>query len=109
MLAPLLELKARLLFDALERSFWNISLGVDNRYPSRLDGMLELLVAAGLRHLEPAILLKPADDFLAVHRGASFRFNSTHFVYTQQYWKMLRQEKRMIKYEIVYPYGELEL
>jgi len=84
MVAPLPELEARLFFDALESSFRNIFLGVNNRAPARFDRMLELLVAAGLRNLEPAVLLEPADDFPAVHRGAAFHLKNTHFVYTHQ-------------------------
>jgi hypothetical protein len=68
MVAPLPELDARLYFDASERSFRYISLGVDNRNPARLDGMLELLMATGLRNLEPAVVFEPANDFPAVHR-----------------------------------------
>ena len=84
MVAPLPELEARLFFDAPESSFRNISLGVDNRDPARLDGMLELLVAAGLRHFKPAIVFELANDFPAVHRGVPFHLKNTHFVYTHQ-------------------------
>jgi hypothetical protein len=81
MVAPLPELEAGLFFDAPERSFRNVPLGVNNRNPARLDGMLELLVAAGLRNLEPAIAGEPADDFPAVHSGASFHLR-IHIPYT---------------------------
>src|ERR1035437_2484658 len=72
MVAPLPELEAGLFFDAPECSFWNVPLRVYNCNPSRLGGMLELLVAAGLRNLEPPVIGEPADDFPAVHCGASF-------------------------------------
>jgi hypothetical protein len=68
MVAPLPELEARLFFDAPERSFRNIFFGVYNRNPSGLERMLELLMAAGLRNLEPAVVPEPANDFPAVHR-----------------------------------------
>ena len=84
MVAPLPELEARLFFDASEGAFGNISLWGNNRNPAGLDRMLELLMASGLRDLEPAVLLEPADDFPAVHRGAAFHLKNTHFVYTHQ-------------------------
>jgi hypothetical protein len=68
MVAPLPELEARLFFDAPEGTYRNISLGVDNRNPSWLYGMLELLMTAGLPNLEPAVVFEPANDFPAVHR-----------------------------------------
>src|ERR1035441_5883526 len=83
MVAPLPELETRLFFDAPEGSFRNISLGVHNRNPARFDRMLELLVAARLRNLEPAVLLESANDFPTVHRGApcsqeyTFRIHSS--------------------------------
>jgi hypothetical protein len=46
--------------------------------------MLELLVAAGLRNLEPAVLSELADDLPAIHAGAPFHTKNTHFVYTHQ-------------------------
>jgi hypothetical protein len=46
--------------------------------------MLELLMASGLRDLEPAVLLELADNLPAVHCGAPFQLKNTHFVYTQQ-------------------------
>ena len=61
-----------MFFDAPEGSCGNISLGIDNCNPARFDGMLELLVATGLRDFEPAVMLESANDFPAVHRGASF-------------------------------------
>src|ERR1035438_5399466 len=82
--SPLPELEARLFFDAPQGSFRNILLGVNNRDPARLDRMLELLVAAGLRNLEPAVLLELADDLPAVHTGAPFHTKNTHFMYTHQ-------------------------
>jgi hypothetical protein len=64
------ELESRLFFNAPKYSFRHISLGGNNRNPTLLDGMLELLVAAGLPDLEPAVLLKPADNLPAVYGGA---------------------------------------
>lgn len=84
MVAPLPKLQTRLLFNAPESSFRNILLGVNNRNPARLDRMLELLVAASLRNLEPADLPEPADDLPAVHSGRPFHLKNTHFVYTHQ-------------------------
>src|ERR1039457_2815102 len=81
MVPPLLELEASLFLDALERSGRNILLGGRHRNPAWLDGMLELLVAARTCHLEPAVLLEPADDFPAVPRGAPFR-SRIHISYT---------------------------
>jgi hypothetical protein len=46
--------------------------------------VLELLVATGLRNLEPAVLLEPADHLPAVHYGMPFCLENTHFVYTHQ-------------------------
>src|SRR5271157_715260 len=68
MVAPLPELEARLFFDAPERSLRNISLRVDYRNPSRLEGMLELLVAAGLPYLGPAVVFESANGFRAGHQ-----------------------------------------
>ena len=84
MVSPLRELETSLLFDALEGSFRNIFFEERHRDPTRLYGMLELLMATCLRNLKPAVLLEPADDFPAIHRGAPFRLENTHFVYTQQ-------------------------
>ena len=84
MVAPLPELETGLFFDAPESSFRNIFLGVNNRNPAGLGRMLELLVAAGLPNLEPAVLLELADDLAAVHRGRPFHLKNTHFVYTHQ-------------------------
>jgi hypothetical protein len=81
MVAPLPELEAGLFFDAPECSFWNVPLRVNNCNPTRLGGMLELLVAAGLRNLEPPVIGEPADDFPAVHCGASFNLR-IHIPYT---------------------------
>jgi len=67
MISPLPELEAGLFFDTPERSFRNVPLGVNNRNPARLGGMLELLVTASLRNLEPAVVSEPADDFPAIH------------------------------------------
>jgi hypothetical protein len=106
MVAPLPELEARLFFDAPERSFRNISLWVNDRNPSSFDGMLELFVAPGLRNFEPAVLLESANDFPAVHRGASFHLKNTHFVYTHQWLEMFHEEKPMIGYEIPFSSGE---
>jgi hypothetical protein len=84
MVAPLPELEARLFFDAPERTLGDIPLRGHNRNPAGLDGMLELFVAPSLRDLAPSVLLEPADDFTAVHRGASSLLENTHFVYTHQ-------------------------
>ena len=73
-----------MFFDAPERTFRNISFGVYNRDPSWLERMLELLVTAGLRYLEPAVVLEHANDFPAVHRIAPLTYENTHFVYTHQ-------------------------
>ena len=81
-----------MLFNAPQGSFRNIFLGINNRDPAGLDGMLELLVTAGLRDLEPAVLLEPADHFPAVHFGAPFRLENTHFVYTHQVMEMRERE-----------------
>ncbi len=86
-----------MFFDAPERSFRNISLWVNDRDPSSFDGMLELFVAPGLCNLEPAVLLESANDFPAVHCGASFHSKNTHFVYTHQWQRMRQEEKPMIE------------
>ena len=70
-----------MFFDAPESSFRNISLWVYNRNPSRLDGMLELLVASGLRNLEPAVEL----EILMISRlfiGALPSISRIHISYT---------------------------
>jgi hypothetical protein len=91
----------------LRRVSSGISLrGVDNRNPSWLDRMLELLVASGLRNLEPAVLLEFANDFTAAHRGASFRSRNTHSVYTDQWLKTPEEDKLMVKNKIVFAHGE---
>jgi hypothetical protein len=42
-------------------------LGVNDRDPDRLDRMLEMLVAAFMSNLDPALLLEFADDLPAAH------------------------------------------
>jgi len=95
-----------LFFDAPESSFRNISLWVYNRNPSRLDGMLELLVASGLRNLEPAVVFEPSNDFPAVHRGAPFHLKNTHFVYTLQQEETLQEEQPMIECAVAFANGD---
>jgi hypothetical protein len=106
MVNPLPELEAGLFFDTPESSLGNISFGVDNRNSSWLDRMLELLVASRLRNLEPAVLLESANDFTAVHCGASFRFKNTHSVYTDQWLEAPEKDKLMVKHKIVFAHGE---
>jgi len=73
-----------LFFDAPESSFGNILLREDNRNPSWILGMLELLVASRLPHLEPAVVFELANDLPAVHRGAPFPLKNTHFLHIHQ-------------------------
>jgi hypothetical protein len=108
MIDPLPELETGLFFDAPESSLGNILFWINNRNPSRLDWMLELLVTASLRNLEPAVLLESANDFTAVHCGASFHFKNTHCVHTHQWLETPEEDKLMVKDKIVFAHGEPE-
>src|ERR1700730_6570589 len=59
---------ACLLFDAPQRTNWNISNRMWHSDSSRLHLMLELLVAPNMRNLIPAVLLQAPYDFSAGHK-----------------------------------------
>jgi hypothetical protein len=56
----LFQFQVRLLFDALERSYRDISVWTRNRHTPRLGRMLELDMASLLGDLNPAIRLEAA-------------------------------------------------
>jgi|SRR5580700_4407655 hypothetical protein len=58
---------ANLLFDASQRGNWYISNRMWHSDPSRLHRMLELLVAANMGNLIPAVLFQSLDDLSAGH------------------------------------------
>src|SRR5580658_5079806 len=75
---PLSELDSRLLFNALERSNRDLLPGIWHRYTAGLYRMLELLMAARLRNLKPAVCPKHFDNLTAVH----FVHSSTTRIHT---------------------------
>jgi hypothetical protein len=69
--------------------------------------MLELLMTAGLPNLEPAVLMKPANDFPAVHRRILPPQEYTFRVHLSMTGNASRG-KNMCEFDTVDPDGELK-
>jgi hypothetical protein len=81
------QFDTRLFFDALQRSYGDVSLRVWDRHPAILHRVFELLVAAGLIHFAPTITRVNALMMSILSTRDSSRvlsLNNTHTIHTCQ-------------------------